>query len=223
MRFTLDEQDQQCLDALRQRGRGTIRELCDVFGVTATAVRQRLTRLLEAGLVSRTAERRPGRGRPAFVYGVTEAGLKQLGDNYGDLALILWQELKSIEELDVRQRVEGRVRDAMIGQYRAAVGDGPLPERMRRLHAALTERGFDVEIDDRDGLPILRENHCPYPELASCDSGICTLEQEVFESVLGTPLRLATCCRDGDVCCEFEPVSPGPRGGRLQGDPVLLQ
>ena len=79
-----------------------------------------------------------------------------------------------------------------------------------QLREALDREGFDVETDTRtDGdetLPILREHHCPYHELAAEDRSICELEQSVFEEVLGVPVTLTQCCHDGHNCCEFEPA-----------------
>jgi len=169
---------------------------------------------------------RNGRGRPHHTYQITELGRRRLGDNYSELALLLWSELQTIDEVDVRQRVTGRIRDAMVQRYGANVRGTVLSDRFAQLGVALSDRGFSVEIDSRPVdseviessesdlspagsrkvLPILRENHCPYLELAQQDSGICELEQQVFEKVLGVPLTLASCCRDGGNCCEFHPA-----------------
>ncbi|NOX53936.1 MAG: hypothetical protein GXP27_05750, partial [Planctomycetes bacterium] len=50
----------------------------------------------------------------------------------------------------------------------------------------------------------LRENNCPYPDLANRDPSICQLEQEVFQQILGEDVVLAECCRDGGQYCEFQ-------------------
>ena len=147
---------------------------------------------------------RSGRGRPHFVYQVSESGLKQLGENYSDLALILWQEMQGIEEPILRDRVVRRVRESMVRRYGRADRSRSLSDRLKQLQVSLTDRGFDVEIDETGDLPILRENSCPYQELASSDEGICGLESTVFEEVLGTKITLTKCCRDGHHCCEFQ-------------------
>ncbi len=203
MKVSLEQNDRQFLQELHRMGSGTIQDICAAIGVTATAVRQRLNRLQGFDLVVRTVER-TGRGRPHHVYQVTDAGLKQLGDNYSDLAMILWREMRNIEDLDVRERVVNGVRDAMVRRYAGVVHSGSLGERVGQLQDALVERGFDVEVDDSGGLPILREVNCPYPELANADSMICELEQEVFERVLGSQVTLTQCCLDGHTCCEFQ-------------------
>ncbi len=208
MKASLETSDRSFLDQLHRLGSGTISEICESVGVTATAVRQRLVRLQGQGFVSRVMVR-SGRGRPHFVYQVSESGLNQLGENYSDLALILWQEMQSIEEPVLRQRVVRRVRDSMVQRYGRSDHSRSMPDRLRQLQASLVSRGFDVEIDTSGDLPILRENSCPYQELASADAGICELEQEVFGDVLGTKVTLTKCCRDGHHCCEFQAETVG--------------
>src|SRR5262249_10955405 len=142
---------------------------------------------------------------------VTELGLQQLGDNYGELAILLWNELIHIQDANVRQQVMRRLREAFVRRYGANVTGGSLPERLEQLRQALSQRGFHVELDQCGDLPILRESNCPYHELAMVDRGICELEHDVFQEVLGVPLSLALCSRDGHGCCEFHPVrTPEP-------------
>ena len=207
MKTFLDPNERQFLERLHRLGRATVQEICADSGVTATAVRQRLVRLQERGLVGREAVRH-GRGRPHHTYQVTESGLRELGDNYADLAVILWREVRSIEEPEIRSRLLGRVRDALVERLGRASSQVPLAERVDGLRAALDERGYDVEADHSGLLPILRENNCPYLGLAESDSAICELEHAVFEKVLGTELTLTQCCLDGHRCCEFQPVAP---------------
>ncbi|MFO0918280.1 MAG: transcriptional regulator [Planctomycetaceae bacterium] len=199
--------DELFLQQMHRRGQCSIQDLCAAAQVTATAVRQRLNRLQGLGFVSRETVRQ-GRGRPYHAYVVTELGLRQLGDNYGELALLLWNELSQLEDQGVRRSVLNRLKQAFAQRYGANVSGETLKQRLEQLGDSLRQRGFRVEIDHRDGLPILRENNCPYHELANRDRGICELEQDVFEEVLGVRLSLTQCCRDGHGCCEFQPVIP---------------
>ncbi|MFN0050560.1 MAG: helix-turn-helix transcriptional regulator [Planctomycetales bacterium] len=202
MKTALESSDGEFLNDLHRHGPGTVHQICEAVGVTATAVRQRLTRLQGAGLVERQRVR-TGRGRPHFVYRVTDKGLRQLGDNYGDLALILWREIHQIEDPQARTSITTRVRDALVARL-GRFTELPLDERLRRLSDALIGRGYDVELGLQQNLPILRENNCPYQELAEEDRGICGLEREVFQQVLEVDVRLTRCCLDGHHCCEFE-------------------
>ena len=205
MQTALSLTDHEFLQRLHRLGTATIQELCAEAGVTATAVRQRLSRLEAAGLVRKTVERH-GRGRPWHSYSITEHAARRLGDNYADLAVLLWQVLTDIEDEGLRARIRQRLQRALVGTYGVGVTGTSMPERMRQLHDVLRDRGFDVELDtaSRPGaLPILRENNCPYHELASRDAAICGLERAVFSEVLGEQVELAACCQSGHHCCDF--------------------
>jgi predicted ArsR family transcriptional regulator len=209
MKSAVEPGDRQFLERLHALGGGTVQEICADLEVTATAVRQRLVRLQALNLVSRELVR-SGRGRPHHVYRVTQAGLCELGDNYAELAQILWREMNKIEDRSVRERLVSRVEDALVEQFGKAGGRGPLADRMHQLTTALRDRGFQVEMDQSGLLPILRENSCPYFELASEDPAICELEQAVFRRVLGADVKLTHCCLDGHHCCEFEAAEAPP-------------
>jgi len=206
MQTHFDTQDRDFLEQLHRLGASTIQQICDATGVTATAVRQRLVRLEGKGLINRQAVRE-GRGRPHHVYALTTDALRSLGDNYSDLALILWKELMQIEEPDVRERVMNRIKESLSRKYGSGLRNRSTMQRFLELKSALNERGFSVEVDGSGSLPVLRESNCPYHELASQDSSICDLEKSVFEEVLGMKIERTQCCMDGHHSCEFVPVS----------------
>src|SRR5579875_2235077 len=104
-----ESSDRALLDRIRREGPLTVAELADRLGVTATAVRNRLARLVEAGLVERRAEA-AGRGRPRHVYLASDQALRRLGQNYADLAVVLWDELMStVADRKLRRFLFGRI------------------------------------------------------------------------------------------------------------------
>lgn len=201
MKTILDQSDTEFLGTLHRLGPKTVQEIGEAVGVTATAIRQRLSRLQGSELIVRELVR-AGRGRPHYTYRVTTKGLRQLGDNYGDLALILWREIRAIDDDRVRGQITDRIRDALVARFGPMDGS-TVQEKMRRLREVLLNRGYDVDVVPGQ-LPILRENSCPYQELADEDRAICDLEQEVFQRVLGADVKLSSCCLDGHHCCDFE-------------------
>ncbi len=67
MSGTSQTSDREIVDLLRQEGPMSVAQLAGATGVTATAVRQRLSRLMGQGHVGRqTLSRRPGAG-PAIA------------------------------------------------------------------------------------------------------------------------------------------------------------
>ena len=202
MALALDDSDQVVLQWLQQHGQATIQELCETLAVTATAIRQRLNRLQDMGLIDRETIR-ASRGRPHHAYVLTDAGRQQLGDNYAELALLLWEEVQQLGDPQLRARFFQRIEQQLAQRYGATVQGKSVEQRFEQLRNSLKERGFRVEIETGAGLPILREMHCPYHKLAASDAEICRVEQRVFEQVLGVKLALTQSCRQGHGCCEF--------------------
>jgi predicted ArsR family transcriptional regulator len=198
--------DRPLLDLIRRRGPLTVAEMAAALEVTATAVRNRLTRLVESGLVERTAAH-GGRGRPRHLYQAGAEAHKRLGQNYADLALVLWDEMmRTIEDRKLRRLLFGRITDRLAELYRARVTGEGWEGRLVQLGALLHDRGIEAEVVHRGGeaLPVLVQHSCPYFELAEADHAICAMERKMFEKVLGRGLRLAQCRLDGDRSCDFE-------------------
>src|SRR5436190_7211812 len=135
MKMALEHSDGEFLNELHRIGPKTVQDICAAIGVTATAIRQRLWRLQGQGFVTRELVR-ASRGRPHYVYRVTDKGLRQLGDNYGDLALILWREIRNITDLEIRRAITSRIRDALVSRL-GRFGEGALHDRMRQLGDSL--------------------------------------------------------------------------------------
>jgi predicted ArsR family transcriptional regulator len=201
-----ESSDRVLLDLIRRRGPMTVVEMSDHLGVTGTAVRNRLARLLESGLVERRAEAR-GRGRPRHAYQASALAQKRLGQNYADLAVALWEEMMTtVEDRKLRRLLFTRITDRLAEMYRGQVSGPEWEGRLVQLTNLLHDRGIEVEVA-RDGVgafPILRQHSCPYYELAESDRAICALERKMFEKVLGRGLRLSQCRLDGDHSCDFQ-------------------
>lgn len=197
------ESDDQLLDCLRRSQSATIGELVEALGVTATAVRQRLTRMMEAEYVERTAERQ-GRGRPVHRYRLTESGAKASGNNYADLAMSLWQEIRAVSDPEFRKGLLKRIARRMTDQYAEQVDGETTDERMQSLASLMNDREVLFDVDRSHQLPVLTAMACPYPDLAEQDRSICAMERMLFSEVVGESLRLSECRLDGGTCCTFE-------------------
>lgn len=207
MSASLDSRDREILEHLHRVGGADIQELCDQLGVTRNAVRQRVGRLETMEFVRHEVQSQ-GRGRPRHIYEITSEGLHSLGENYRELAMVLWQSILSVEDDATRDAILASVRDALAERFRRDLtARGTLDDRLDQLADEMKSSGFHVESDHSDGLHILRECSCPFPMLADVDDTICQVERQVLEQVLGTSVAFRSRCRDGDQCCEFQ-VSP---------------
>ena len=203
-----ESSDVGIVDLLRKSGPLGVLELTKATGVTPTAVRQRLVRLMGAGLVDRVVSR-AARGRPSHRYALTEKGRRQAGGNFADLAIALWREVRAVEDAEVRKGLLQRIAKTMAAMYSPHVAGATTAERMRSVSRIFAERNVPFAVDESGSLPVLTAEACPYPELAEQDRGICALERMMFSELVGDRLKLSDCRLDGDDCCRFEPKS-GP-------------
>jgi len=195
-------------------------ELTDLLGVTATAVRQRVERLLATGLIEREKVV-AGRGRPTYRYRLTVAGHQRAGADPSELVDAMWREIVAMPDTETRERLLsavaarlGRQFHEQLRQLLSKSGDSPagnpptLDDRVRQLSQMLTDRSVETGVSNAGDLPVLDVGSCPFPSLteASEDRAMCRLEEKMFSEALGHPVHLSSCRLDGDSCCQFTPV-----------------
>jgi DeoR family suf operon transcriptional repressor len=216
--------DDSMIELLRAGDGLSIGDMAAALGVTATAVRQRLDRLMRAGFV----ERRPRvgrRGRPAHAYTLTDSGRKLGGDNFRDLALVLWRELRTIQDADVRRGLLGRIGRSLASLQAERVRGSAPGERLRGVAELLHERNIACTVTEESpaasgsSLTVLTSYTCPYPDLAEEDRGICAAERLMIEELVGSPVRLSECRLDGGTCCRF--TASG--GGAVDDGSMMVQ
>lgn len=201
------DSDTAILGLLREHQSLTINEMIEKLGVTATAVRQKLDRLISGGLISRHRQTVVGgqnhsRGRPSFQYELTDAGRRQLANNLSDLAGVLWEEVRLINDSAVRAAVLNGVMRRLAQQYGDRIRGNTFEERLTSLADLFAQRQIPVRVESQDGLPVLNIHGCPYPDLAHHDRTICEMETALFSKLVGQELKLGRCQDHG--CCTFQ-------------------
>lgn len=199
----VESSDELVLDLLRRSDGMTVSQLAAALEVTATAVRQRLRRLIAGGLVDRRVLKSL-RGRPAHRYALTDSGRRQAGSNFSDLAVALWEEVRAISDPEVRRGMLQRISDRLAAVYKERVSGESPEQRMDSLVKLLAERDIPFAVGKKDQLPVLTAHACPYTDLAEQDRSVCAMERMLFSRLLGRRLRLSQCRLDGPSCCTFE-------------------
>lgn len=208
----LDSRDREILEYLHRNNGAVTQALCDVLGVTRTAIRQRIARLEATGLVSAEKQSQT-RGRPKNIYKVTADGLHSLGEDYRELAVVLWESIVGLDDSEVKTELISQVQNRLAERFRRKLTESStLEKNLDELASEMKASGFNVESDHSAALPILRETNCPFPMLADVDETICQVERRVLEQVLGAPVEFKNRCRDGHHCCEFEVQVPAADG-----------
>ena len=205
MTAALTENDRAVTDLIRLNGPLSVGEMVDRLGVTATAVRQRLSRLNAQGMLDRH-EYRSGRGRPVYKYTLTQKAHDSINDNFADFAKVLWTEVQNIKDESIRRTVINGVVRRLSEQYESQIVGRSVEQRLQALAQLFSDRGIPFVFEYQQELPILKIVGCPYAELTENDNEICELEQRVFSHLAKTPMTVDRGhCESGGQCCSFHP------------------
>ena len=200
--------------SLLDGGPATASELAGRLGHTPTVVRRHLDALVAEGFV-RADDQRPfgptpvrGRGRPARVFSLTDAGSHAFDVDYDDLAV---SALAFIDRTYGEQAVLDFARQraqTLVERHRSSLEDAPGTQvRLTLLAEGLAHDGYAATTVETETGPQLCQHHCPVRHAAALFPQLCEAENEAFEELLGTHvLRLATIGRGDGVCTTLVPA-----------------
>lgn len=198
-------------------GPSTAAGLAAGLGLTAAAVRRHLDTLLAQGLIEERVPRAGasaarGRGRPARLFVVTDAGRDSFDQAYDDLAA---SALTFVQAQGGREAVAAFARQRVAeleSRYRPVVDRAPEGSRTEALAVALSGDGYAATTvaagtpgTDAAGEQLC-QHHCPVAHVAEKFPELCEAETEVFARLLGTHVqRLATIAHGDGVCTTYVP------------------
>ncbi|HWE88919.1 MAG TPA: metalloregulator ArsR/SmtB family transcription factor [Pseudonocardiaceae bacterium] len=200
---------------LLEQGPTTAAAVADALGLSSAAVRRHLDALIADGEATiREASHRGhrGRGRPAKLFLLTEAGRARFGHAYDDLAVAALRFLADQGgEQAVRAFARSRVA-SLVGPHQAAVaGKAEVADRAEALAAALTREGYAASTRHVGSGEQLCQHHCPVAHVAAEFPQLCEAETAAFAEVLGTHVqRLATIARGDAACTTHIPTGSVP-------------
>ncbi len=205
-------------ELLLQGGPATAAALGSRLGLTPAAVRRHLDAMAADGLVA-DAPLRPrrgqsrGRGRPARLFRLTEAGRAAFPHAYDDIATAALRFLaESVGPAAVSAFAAQRVAE-LESRYRPMVDSAPAAARAAVLAAALTADGYAASAAVAGTGVQLCQHHCPVQHVAEQFPQLCEAETEVFARLLGSHVqRLATIAHGDGVCTTNIPLSVPERG-----------
>jgi len=195
--------------SILENGPSTAAALAERLDLTPAAVRRHLDHLLEEGAVEAREPRvygARGRGRPAKVFALTEAGRDRFDQQYDDLAVHALRFLAETGGEDAvaefaRRRVEG-----LETRYHQIAEAEPEAQPTEVLARALTQSGYAAGTREIPQGVQLCQQHCPVSHVAHEFPQLCEAETEVFGRLLGRHVqRLATIAHGDGVCTTFIP------------------
>lgn len=202
--------------SILELGPSTAAALADRLELTPAAVRRHLDQMVAERAVEVREPRSygtRGRGRPAKVFAITDAGRDRFDQQYDDLAVAA---LRFLQETQGEAAVLEFARRRVAGieqHYDRVVSAEPGIPRSFALARALTQGGYAASVRQGPVGEQLCQQHCPVSHVASEFPQLCEAETEVISKVLGRHVqRLATIAHGDGVCTTCIPAvrTPAP-------------
>lgn len=194
---------QQILEYLQRHGRGTVKELGELLGLTSTGIRQHLTVLERDGLVDAHEER--GRvGRPTLVYSLTGKADSLFPKTYDVLAEVLLEEIRASEGNQKLQLLLRQVAKRLAAPYEERMRGKDFAARVQETAAVMEEQGSMADCSrDEDGNFYIDEYTCPFPKIAERDRAVCVLHVEFVGILADGDARLSRSLLRGERACTY--------------------
>ena len=186
----------------------TAKEVADMFGVTANALRRHLKELEVEGLVQYRREIR-GVGGPIFAYSLTPGGEALFPNAYEST---LTQALNHVQATEGTAGVVRLFRERwsqIAESAKPELARLPVQERAYRLAELLTSLGYMAEAADTAETPeaaatqTLTEHNCAIRLVAERFPEVCEAEERFIEEVLGTEVTRQAHIAKGASCCAY--------------------
>ena len=194
---------------IMENGPSTAAALADRLGLTPAAVRRHLDQLLADGVLEARepyVRGRRGRGRPAKVFVITDAGRDHFGHAYDALAA---DALRFVQQTGGDDAVSAFARKrlaAFENRVRPLIDAAAPEDRAKVLAEALTGDGYAATVDAAVTGEQICQHHCPVAHVAGEFPNLCEAETEMFSRLLGTHVqRLATIAHGDGVCTTHLP------------------
>lgn len=205
-----------------ENGPVTASALGSTLGLTPAAIRRHLDHLIGEGMVETRLARvygNRGRGRPARLFVITDAGRSVFEHAYDDLATSALRFLAeragpgAVTEFARRQVADLELR------YRPVVESAPTGGRVRALAQALSADGYAASasvVPSASGEQLC-QHHCPVARVAAEYPQLCEAETEAFGRLLGTPVQRLATIAHGDGVCTTHVTAPSLRDHARRG------
>ena len=188
-------------------------ELGGHLGLTRTAVKQHVLRLLDLGYLT-YADTKGAVGRPRRRYLISDAGIDAFPKKYSWLANAilaqLAQDLGPSGAKSFMRNLAGAVAASLEGQVDPK--DAPA-QRLRKVITLMNELGYRAVLKPGEGPgeAAIEAVNCVYHSVAKVHPELCQFDVSLIEQASGMNVRLETCIAKGGAVCRFC-VSKAPQG-----------
>jgi predicted ArsR family transcriptional regulator len=202
--------------SILEQGPSTAAALAARLDLTPAAVRRHLDHLVADGVLEarepRATSQTRGRGRPAKVFAITEAGRDRFDQQYDDLALQALRFLAETGGDDAVRAFADRRMSFIEERFADVLATDPQLTPAEALARVFSDEGYvagvrELPLVGQTGGQQLCQQHCPVSHVAHEFPQLCEAETAAISRVLGRHVqRLATIAHGDGVCTTCIPA-----------------
>ena len=196
------------IDLLKINGAMSVERLARRLEVSKVCVRRHLSLLESDGLVAFEEERHE-RGRPRFIFRLTEKARCLFPQMYDEFAKEVLAHLQRNFGDEALRRVLRSRADEVIEQLKEKLSGQSFDERVKSLTKEIDAKGYLADARRmKDGGYRLRQRNCPTESVAVAYPQVCEEELRIYREVLGGEVVRECRIADGEKKCEFRIAPP---------------
>ena len=201
---------EQMLTHIKRAGGASVGGLANALGLARMTVRQHLAGMERDGFVV-SREERTGKGRPHFLFSLSDRGEEFFPKRYDRLADLLLQEVAVLDADDIaglspeekKRKLLMKMAERVYLENEALVDGKSLAERVAVTAQILDEEGGFAEWRSDDGGYEIINYNCVYRWVVGSHGDLCEFDEAVISRLLGQDVQCYQFMNQGAECCRF--------------------
>ncbi len=200
------------IELLKQNGPMSVEDLANALRVSRVCVRRHLGLLESDGLIGYKEERHE-RGRPRFIFSLTEKAACLFPRAYDDFAREILVQLEGQFGPAALESVFKARADQLIAQLKSDCEGLDFEQSLKRLTQVINEKGYVADARrQKDGSFRLTQRNCPTESIAVSYPQVCEQELRVYREVLGCEIIRECRISTGAQTCGYRLLKSPPSG-----------
>jgi len=193
----------EILNSLKRTKGMSVNELVDKMKMSYMGIKQHCLTLERDGYLD--TWRRPQKmGRPEMVYRLTRRSHDLFESDSNQFTLDLLRSIQEIHGPNAPEKLLFHVFERRTPALKAKVKGETVAERAKSLARLRDSEGYMSQfVINENGGPQILECHSPLLNLLDCYPIVGRLEQDMFQTILGTPVRRQESRVSGQYECAF--------------------
>ena len=186
----------------------SVEAIAEALGVSRVCVRKHLGLLERDGLI-RYEQERHERGRPKFIYRLTEKADCLFPRAYDDLAREILEQMQKRFGDGAVESVFAARADSLIEQLKTECRGLSFEQSLRHLVRSINEKGYVADMRrQKDGSYRLTQRNCPTEAIAVSHPQLCEEELRIYREVLGCEVMRECRISSGARTCGYRIAPP---------------